>query len=161
MGGAPEPVTIRPYRPADAPALLELFRDSIRRVASRDYTAEQIAAWAPDEIDPASWADRFVGRFVVVAEVPGRPVGFAELEADGHIDRFYVSADDQRRGVGRRLLGAVVAEAVGRGLGRLTVEASQTARPFFEAGGFRVVARQVVRCRGVDLENFRMRLALP
>ena len=38
---------------------------------------------------------------VVVAEAGGKPIGFAELEADGHIDRFYVSADHQGIGVGR------------------------------------------------------------
>lgn len=80
-------VTLRPYRPEDAPALLSLFRDTIRRVNSRDYSAEQIAAWASDDIDPARWACRFTGRFVPVAEEAGCPVGFAELEPNGHIDR--------------------------------------------------------------------------
>jgi hypothetical protein len=37
-------VTLRPYRPGDAPALLALFRDTIRRVNSRDYSPAQIAA---------------------------------------------------------------------------------------------------------------------
>ena len=31
--------TLRPYRPNDAPALLALFRDTIRRVNSRDYSS--------------------------------------------------------------------------------------------------------------------------
>ena len=31
-------VTLRPYRPDDAPALLALCRDTIRRVNSRDYS---------------------------------------------------------------------------------------------------------------------------
>ena len=33
---------LRPYDPADAPALLALFRDTIRRVNSRDYNPDQI-----------------------------------------------------------------------------------------------------------------------
>jgi putative acetyltransferase len=153
-------VTLRPYRPDDAPALLALFRDTIRRVNSRDYSPAQIAAWASDDIDTAAWYGRFAGRFVAVAEEAGRPVGFAELEADGHIDRFYVAADQQGRGVGRQLLAAVVAEARRLGIARLFTEASITARPFFEAQGFVVLAPQVVTVRGQEFVNYRMERVL-
>jgi len=153
-------ITLRPYRPDDAPALLALFRDTIRRVNSRDYSPAQIAAWASDDIDTVRWFGRFAGRFVAVAEEAGRPVGFAELEADGHLDRVYVSADHQRRGIGRLLLAAVVAEARRVGLARLFTEASVTARPFFENQGFVVLAPQVVTCRGVEFVNYRMERVL-
>jgi putative acetyltransferase len=97
-------VTLRPYRPDDAPALLALFRDTIRRVNSRDYSPAQVWVWASDDIDMARWFGRFTGRFVRVAEEAGDPVGFAELEANGNVDRVYVSADYQRQEIGRRLL---------------------------------------------------------
>ena len=100
--------------------------------------------------------DPFAGRFVVVAEDAGRLAGFAELEANGHIDRVYVSADHQGQGIGRALLAEVVAEARRLGLVRLFVEASITARPFFESQGFAMLAPQVVVCRGVEFVNFRM-----
>lgn len=148
--------TLRPYRPGDAPALLGLFRETIRRVNARDYGPEQINAWASDEIDPAAWGDRFRGRFVVVAEESGQPAGFAELEPDGRVDRFYVSADHQRVGVGAMMMEALTAEARRVGLSRLSVEASLTALPFFEAQGFTVLERQVVTCRGVEMVNVRM-----
>jgi putative acetyltransferase len=149
-------VTLRLYQPDDAPALLALFRDTIRRINSRDYSAAQIAAWASDDIDTVSWFGRFSGRYVPVAQEGGRPVGFAELEADGHIDRVYVSADHQRRGIGRQLLAALEAEARRVGLSRLYTEASITSRPFFEAHGFVVLAAQVVSCRGAEFVNYRM-----
>lgn len=149
-------ITFRPYRPADAPQLLALFRDTIRRVNSRDYPPDQIRAWASDDIDPIAWANRFDGRFVVVAAEGDRPVGFAELKADGHIDRLYVSADHQGRGVATRLLADLVAEARRMGLARLFVEASVTARPFFAARGFVTLAEQTVACRGAHLVNYRM-----
>lgn len=37
---------------------------------------------------------------------------------------------------------------------RITVHASRTARPFFEAQGYRLVRSQQVERRGVMLENF-------
>ena len=153
-------ITLRPYRREDAPALLALFRDTIRRVNCRDYSPAQIAAWASDDIDTVRWFGRFAGRFVPVAEADGRPVGFAELEPDGQIDRVYVSADHQGLGIGRLLLSAVVAEARRVGLVRLFTEASITARPFFEARGFTVLAPQVVTLRGVEFVNYRMELPL-
>ena len=149
-------VTLRPYRPDDAPALLTLFRDTIRRVNSRDYSPAQIAAWASDDIDTVVWFGRFNDRYVPVAEEAGRPVGFAELEPNGHIDRVYVSADHQRRGIGRMLLDALIAEARRAGLARLFTEASITARPFFEAHGFVVLTPQVATCRGAEFINYRM-----
>ncbi len=149
-------MTLRPYHPDDAPALPALFRDSVRRVNARDYSPEQIAVWASDDIDLGRWAGRFDGRFAVVAEESGRPVGFAELEPDGHIDRVYVSADYQRRGAGRELLGAILAEARRVGIARLFVEAGITARPFFEAQGFSILERQVASCRGTELVNYLM-----
>lgn len=82
--------------------------------------------------------------------------GFAELEANGHIDRLYVSADYQGQGVGCALLAEVVTEARRLGLVRLLVEASITARPFFESQGFAMLAPQVVVCRGVEFVNYRM-----
>lgn len=38
----------------------------------------------------------------------------------------------------------------------LDVEASITAKPFFERHGYRAVARQTVTRRGIELTNYRM-----
>lgn len=149
-------IRIRPFQPSDAPRLLGLFRETVRRVNARDYSPDQIRAWAADEIDPAGWSARFAGRFVVVAEAEGQIAGFAELEADGHIDRFYVSADHQRLGVGTALLAAIVEEARRLSVPRLAAEVSITARPFFEKEGFEVESAQIVVLRGIELQNYRM-----
>jgi putative acetyltransferase len=93
---------------------------------------------------------------VVVAEVDGRIAGFAELEATGHIDRFFVSADHQGLGIGRALLDAIEAEARRIGLPRLDADVSLTALPFFERRGFQTVAAQVVTLRGVAFRNVRL-----
>jgi putative acetyltransferase len=151
---------LRPYQPTDAASLLHLFRDTVRRVNVRDYSPEQISAWAAEEIDLADWAARFEGRFVLVAEQAGQPAGFAELTPQGHIDRFYVAANCQRQGIGQQLLSAIVAEARRLNHSQLHVAASITARPFFAAHGFQVIAPHQVTCRGVLLTNFRMVLEL-
>lgn len=153
---SPHPIAIRPYRPADLDALIELFKGSVRRVARRDYSHEQVMAWAPDEVDRDRWAARLAGRTTFVAEVGGEAAGFSDLEDDGHIDMMFVHADHQGRGVAGALLDHVEAEAVARGLTRVFTEASLTARPFFAHRGFRVIEAQLVWLRGQELANFRM-----
>ncbi|MSP48276.1 MAG: GNAT family N-acetyltransferase [Alphaproteobacteria bacterium] len=147
---------IRLYVPADLDGLIRLFRDSVRRIAIRDYTEDQVKAWAPDAVDRQSWATRRASRPTWVAEVDGEIAGFTDLEPDGHVDMMYVHSDHQGRGVAGALLRQVEAEAARLGLDRLYTEASITARPFFERKGFRVIAPQTVSLRGQDFANYRM-----
>ena len=149
-------VHIRPYQAADAAAMVALKRETIRRVNRRDYSPEQVAAWAPDDRAMSQWPDRLVGRFIVIAEEAGQIIGFGDVGLDGHIDQCFVHADHQRRGVGRSILAALLSEARRRGLARLTSDVSITARPFFEAQGFVVDAEQTVHVKGMAFVNFRM-----
>jgi putative acetyltransferase len=146
----------RRFRAEDAAAIVALFRDTIRRVNRKDYSAEQVRAWAPDEIDVASWAEKLANRYSVVVELDGVILGFGDIEDDGHLDHLFVHADHQGGGVGRLLLNVLEAEAHRCGIGRLFTEASITARPFFEHCGYALIAKQVVVCRGVEFVNFRM-----
>lgn len=150
------PVTLRPYRPEDAPALLRLFKDTIRRVNSRDYAPDQVTAWSSDEIDADAWAKRFEGRFAVVAEVAGTIAGFVDLSPEGYLDRLFVSADHQGQGIATSLMEAVLAEAKRLRLPKIEVQVSLTARPFFERRGFRVVESRRVEVRGAMLDCFGM-----
>jgi len=149
-------VIIRLYAPQDIDDLMELFRASVRQVASRDYSPAQILAWAPDELDRDLWLQRRGSRPTWVAMVDGRIAGFTDLEADGHVDMMFVHPDFQGRRVASSLLRHVEAEAADLGLARLFTEASITAKPFFERRGFRVLAEQQVPVRGQVLTNYRM-----
>ena len=111
-------VTLRPFAAEDIPALFAMFRDTVHRANSRDYSPEQLRAWAPKAINETRWAT-LAERFAVVAEVSGQVAGFADLEADGHIDRFFVHADHQGRGVGAAMMRAIDGEAKRLGLVRL------------------------------------------
>ncbi|KZE94777.1 putative N-acetyltransferase YafP [Agromyces sp. NDB4Y10] len=149
-------VRLRPYGPADAAPTLEVFRRAVRLTAAADYGPEQVAAWAPDDLDPAAWAVRRAERNTVVAEVDGRVVGFTDVDATGYLDMMYVDPAVGGRGVGRALLAWALEEASRAGAEVVRTHASITARPFFEAHGFRVDAvRHPVR-NGVVFENFAM-----
>jgi len=145
---------IRRYEAADLDTVIGVFLRSLREVASRDYDARQIAAWA--QVDREVWSRRRLDRPTWVALIDNFIAGFTDLESDGHIDMLFVDPASQRRGVASALLDTVENAARVQGLAVLNTDASITARPFFEKHGFQVVRSQVVALRGQRLTNFRM-----
>ncbi|MBM6721640.1 GNAT family N-acetyltransferase [Pseudoflavonifractor phocaeensis] len=141
-------MTLRPYRPEDCPALAELFYHTVHTVCVRDYTQSQLDAWADGRVELAAWNASFLEHTTLVAVEGETIVGFADLAADGYLDRLYVHRDWQRRGVASALCDALPGARVTR--------ASLTARPFFERRGWRVVREQQVERHGVLLTNFIM-----
>lgn len=155
----PTPRTVvRPFLPSDAAACLELFRDTVHRVNSGDYSSAQIHAWAPLNVKVPGWMERFENRIAYVAVAGSSLTGFADMTIEGHLDRLFVSADHQRQGIAGRLLTHLLNDDRRPRGSNITTEASITAKPFFESIGFTVVKRQTVLCRGVELTNFKMLL---
>jgi putative acetyltransferase len=147
----------------DVAAIAGVFTESVRSTAARDYSPEQIDAWAPVSLDPsdmAEWHRRLARMIAFVAEIESEVAGFVTYEPDGHLDYLYVGSRFQRRGVAAKLCARVEQEALALRLNRIFAEASITARPFFESIGFRVVAEQTVEFRGVFFKNVRMEKVL-
>ena len=151
---------VRDYVRGDAEGICRLFYETVRTVNLGDYSPEQVRAWAPEVPDSVAWQERMSGRHTLVAVEGGEVVGFAELEEDGHLDMLYCRADAVGRGVGSGLYAAVEERARGLGVGRISTEASITARPFFVRHGFRVLRRNTVLREGIELTNFSMEKAL-
>lgn len=151
-------ISIRKYSESDAPALANIYYNTIHTVNTRDYTEEQVNAWAPSDSikDYSGWRVKLAKIKPFVAEINDEIVGFAEFEPNGHIDCFYVHHEHQGKGVGTALMTAIFDEAEKQGITRIYAEVSVTAKPFFEAKGFAVVKEQTVIIRGVGLNNFVM-----
>lgn len=150
---------IRPATLDDAPAIAHLFFERVRNVNSADYDDAQIAAWAGAAPDAQKWRERQSTRVTIVDVDSGRLRGFAELRGD-HIDAFYVNHRCIRQGIGRALLRRLEREASERGLACLEIEASLTARAFFESFGYALIEAQSVFYRGASFRNFRMRKSI-
>lgn len=155
---------IRPYKRADADELARLFYDSVRHLGRAAYSEAQVGAWAPD-LSTGEGIDRRNGdgRLVLVAEADdGALLGYGDLEPDGHIDRLFRLPDLKHRGVGAALLNALIYQAGVNDIRRLTVEASELAKPVFLRAGFKVVGRRDFELRGVPVHNYAMeRLLAP
>ena len=144
---------LRPFHPGDEPALRAVFHSSVHTLACRDYSAEQLAAWAPHQYDAAQWGERLRGNQTFIVELDGAIAGYADLQADGRIDQFFVAGAYAGRGVARTLMAHIHQQAAHRGMPALRADISLTAEPFFSQNGFVVEARQQVTVRGVVLAN--------
>ena len=151
---------IRKYQNEDCGQILKLFYDTVHTVNRRDYSEEQVNAWAPGRPDASAWENSLREHYTLVAEDHGKIVGFGDVDG-GYLDRLYVHRDHQGEGVssslGRRLEAHVAAE----GYVRITVLASVTARPFFERRGYRVEEERTAKRRGARLRQFLMEKRLP
>ncbi|MDP5337978.1 MAG: GNAT family N-acetyltransferase [Nodularia sp. (in: cyanobacteria)] len=147
---------VRKYEIGDTTEIIQLFYDTIQGVNIRDYTKEQIDAWTSVNMDVEVWMNSLKSKFTYVAEEDGKILGFGELEANGHIDRFYCHKDFQSQGVGTKILEQIELTARGLEIEKLFLEASITAKPFFASQNFMVVKKQEVERRGQKLINFVM-----
>ncbi len=147
---------IRNFLPGDEPALRAVFYSSVHDLARHQYTAEQLDAWAPRQYDAGQWGERIRGNQPFVAEIEGHIAAYADLQASGYIDHFFVAGAYAGRGVARALMAHIHQAAASRGITHLFADVSLTAEPFFEKSGFVVEARQLVEVRGVVLANARM-----
>ncbi|WP_404409868.1 GNAT family N-acetyltransferase [Pseudidiomarina marina] len=149
-------ITIRNYRPSDAPVLWDVFYQTVRNVNTTDYSEAEVKAWANDDRHPSSWQSKMDSIAPFIAEMNGEIVGYADLQNDGLIDHFFCHYKHQGLGVGRRLMEHIFNVGKSKGLSRYLSEVSITARPFYEKHGFKVVKEQTVEIRGQKLRNFLM-----
>lgn len=144
---------LRKYEPSDCQHLTELFYDTVHSVNAKDYTEEQLNAWATGHVDLEAWNASLSEHYSLVAIENGIITGFADMDASGYLDRLYVHKDYQGRGIGAALCDALE-NAVNAD--RFTTHASITARPFFEKRGYQVITEQEVERMGVLLRNYCM-----
>ena len=153
-------IALRPMLPADIPVLAAILQASVEELGAEDYDEGQRTAWAAVADDERRFGEVLAGALTLVATIRGAPVGFMTLEGRETIAMLYVYPRAARRGAATALLDAVEKLALGRGAKRLEVDASDTARPFFEARKFEAIQRQTAMLGDTWFGNTRMRKAL-
>lgn len=148
---------VRKYRSEDCEELLRLFYGTVHAVNARDYTKEQLDAWATGKEDAVRWDASLRAHYALVAEESGKIVGFGDIDKTGYLDRLYVHKDFQGRGIASALCDRLEKRAEGK----IVTHASVTAKPFFERRGYRAVREQRVERNGVFLTNYVMEKMKP
>lgn len=145
-------MTLREYRPSDCKEITELFYHTVHTVNAKDYTREQLHVWATGQVDLDTWNQSFQDHYTIVAVENDVLVGFGDIDSTGYLDRLFVHADHQRKGIAAAICDRLE-QAVS---GTITTHASITAKPFFEKRGYKVVKEQQVERQGIALTNFVM-----
>jgi GNAT superfamily N-acetyltransferase len=127
-------LSIRPYRPDDAPRLAEIVQRCLREVNSRDYEASII-----DRLCEYYTADRFAelsggGRLIHVAE-DGHITGTVSRQGN-KVFTMFVDPDMTGRGTGRHLMEHVEELAASEGYDHMETSASITAHQFYRKLGY-------------------------
>jgi len=155
-----ETYPLRPFLLADTMPLRELFAQSIEELTTDDYNEDQRLAWVSAAEDAQAFADRLAGMVTLVVQVEGEYAGFASLKNNTEIDMLYVHPYFAGQGVGKTLADAIERLAKARGATEITVEASDTAEPFFEARGYVALKRNLVPREDLWLTNTTMKKQL-
>lgn len=143
---------LRRYQPSDCKEVTELFYNTVHIINAKDYTKEQLDAWATGQVDLKKWNQSLQEHYSIVAVNNKIIVGFGDIDKYGYLDRLFVHADYQRKGIATAICNKLE-QAVE---GKVTTHASITAKPFFEKRGYEVLKKQEVERRRIFLINFVM-----
>ena len=158
-GTAGAPLVIRPVGPADAEALTPLVRALALFDGKGDVshlTPDKVAGWlsGPDPVFDA-----------VIALSAGEALGYAAFYRAFSLykgspvmllENLYVTEAARKRGVGRRLVAAVAAEAQRRGYRRMELHVTLTNHPtraFYERIGLEAPGEAVYRIEDGALDQ--------
>lgn len=149
-------IHIRKYQDGDEIELRKIFFNTIRNINIKDYSENQVKAWAPDTFDESVWSVRIKSINPFIAQIKNDVVGYADVQDDGYIDHFFCHSDYQGQGVGKALMQALFVEGKRKEIDRFYSHVSITAKSFFEYFGFQVVKKQEVTVRDQMLTNYVM-----
>ncbi len=143
---------IRAYQSSDCKALAELFYETVHVVNAKDYTKEQLDAWATGIVDLEKWNQSLEEHHSLVAVDGEKIIGFGDIDQTGYLDRLFVHSNNQGRGVATAICNQLEQSVQGS----IITHASITAKPFFEKRGYKVVKEHQVERQGIFLTNFIM-----
>lgn len=144
---------LRKYKPSDCENLTRLFYNTIHSVNARDYTEEQLNAWATGDVNLEGWNKSLLENITVVVVEDDVIIGFGDIEKNGYLQRLYVHKDYQNIGVATLICNEL--ENVVN-TDKISVHASITAKAFFEQRGYNVIKEQMVERKDIFLTNYFM-----
>ena len=167
---------VRPASPADAPWLAELAERTFRETYTAHNTPENMAAYVAGHFgaDRQAAELRDPAMTTLVAEVAGRPAGYAQLlrsqppssvtgPAPVEILRFYVDRPWHGLGVAQTLMAAALAAARAGGARTAWLgvwERNERAIAFYRKSGFRDVGTHTFVLGGDHQRDYVLVLAL-
>lgn len=119
---------VREYQISDCKEITELFYNTVHTVNAKDYTKEQLDVWAIGQVDLEKWNQSLQEHYSIVAIENGVIAGFGDIDKTGYLDRLFVHADYQGKGIATAICNQLE-QAV---QGDITTHASITAKLFLK-----------------------------
>ena len=141
---------------SDIPALAELYRNSVRKIAPQQYSPAQVEAWAAFATETESFTKFILEATTFIAEENNLIVGFGGITLEGHLTALYVRGDYNRQGIGSKLLTEILEYACTHQWERIYSEASEFSKPLFEKFGFKIYGEEQVKRNGVLFHRYLM-----
>ena len=133
--GKPVPL-IRLAAPEEAESVAALARESFLHAVAPTYSEEGVLTFL-EFASGEAMRERMANCATFVACRNGHIVGMAQLRDGAHLAMLFVARDEQRTGIGRKLLAAVWSKCTGD---VLTVNSSPNAQEAYARFGFKRVA---------------------
>jgi len=134
------PIAIRTATTSDATAICDVIRRSITACCVADHRNDPdiVSAWLENTTpeNAAVWI-RSVDAIALVAVRGSELVGFALSNRD-ELALCYAAPEALHQGVGKGLLRAIESRALSRGVTKLRLDSTRTARDFYVRNGFGV-----------------------
>ena len=134
----------------------------ITKMAKNQLKKMGLDQWQKGYPSREVWIQDIEDGCAYLAVEDGQIVGFGDMDDTGYLDRLYVHAKYQGRGIASAICDRLERKwleqkSAGKPVSKkIITHASITARPFFEKRGYRVVKEQQVTRQGVLLINYVM-----
>jgi len=159
---------IRRAQKADAQGIHIAHMDSIRENCSKDYTPEQISAWAGRKYREDLRQSAIENDLVWVLKQNHIIQGYAHLKSlhpekthQGEVMALYLRKEATGKGYGRSLMSLMEKEAREMGLSSLILDSTLSAVDFYTACGFKSAGIfTTVEINGANIECLPMKKVL-
>lgn len=147
---------LRPFLPADAALLADIFRASIEELTSDDYSHAQQEAWMAEADDEPAFAKKLASLLTLVLTIDSEPVAFAAMQDNRKITMLHTAPHKAGQGLAGHLVDALERLAAARGAKTVSVDATDNALDFFAKRGYAQMQRNSVSINGEWLASTTM-----
>ena len=145
--------SLREYNDSDSYGIWQLFYDTVHHINAKDYSLEQLNAWASPDTDHIEWSKTRLGQGTIVACMNEKIVSFGKITPSGLFDLLYVHKDFINKGIGTLICDELEKRCQ---VNEITTYTSITAKSFFEKRGYKMIRENEVIKNGVTLKNYVM-----
>ena len=150
----------------DAINIIKAHRRSIREICSKDYSSDQITAWAGFNFQEEHWHKTMDRDFVwVISDNQNNIFGFGHLKfqekSEAEIAGLYFVPEVTGQGFGKKIFQLMLDQCRNKNVCSIHLTATKTAKAFYENVGFKQLDPQsTLKIGGRDIECFKMKQSL-